>query len=157
MGLLDVAKKAVKQAVSAATVTELEKQVAAAERERETVEAAPALAPETLGGKKRKYHYKDIAIWITWEYSGQYGKSCESIGMKRGDPVSLVPEPAENDMEAISVYWKGKRIGAMKSNRLRGMVRAWMTDGLPVFCAVSSVGGQSRLMLEFAFYGYSRK
>lgn len=112
------------------------------------------LTPGSIAGKKRRYHYKDVNIWVKWEYGGHYGKSCESIGMKRGDALDLLPPKEKNeDPDAIAVCWKGTEIGFMKTNRLRSMVHQWKAAGLPVLAIVTQVGGEQKIYIEFAFYG----
>ena len=96
---------------------------------------------------------REKAVNIYWQYGGQYGKDCKSIGMKRGQHVELVPHPEEEDPSNISILWKNKEIAKMKDNRLRGMVHQWFDRELPVQCIVASVGGEQKLLLEFAFYG----
>lgn len=132
-------------------------QIVSLKEERVTVQNLPKLAPEELNGKKISYHYPDVNIWITWQYSGQYGKSCESAGMKRGDKLELKPHKEKEDPDAIQVYWNGEFIGHMKSNRLREMVKQWKSQHLPIFCAVSAVGGEQKLLLELAFYGRAKR
>lgn len=139
-------------------IKELNEQIAKLDAEHDQTINSTDLTPEAVSGKKRKYHYKDVAIWVVWQYGGQYGKSCESIGMRRGDVVELLPLPEnDDDPESISVYWKGTHIGFMKSNRMRTMVHQWKDAGLPVIAIVSHVGGETKILLEFAFYGYIPK
>lgn len=114
----------------------------------------PDLTQESIAGKKRRYHYKDVNIWVKWQYGGQYGKSCESIGIKRGDLLDLKPpKEADGDPESIAVCWRGIEIGFMKTNRLRNMVHQWKASGLPVLAVVTKVGGDQKIYIEFAFYG----
>ncbi len=116
--------------------------------------ASSNFTPEQIGTHKRSYHYKDVEIWVTWQYSGRYEKSCESAGIRCGDHLDLVCDNHDEDPDSVSVLWKGDIIGHMKSNRMRIMVRQWQENGLPVFCAVSHVGGETKILLEFAFYGF---
>lgn len=134
-------------------VHQINKQVHALEKERERVLSAQDLTPPELDGHSRSYHYKDVNIYVSWQYGGSYGKTCKSVGMHRGDPVQLIACRAEDDPEQVLVVWHGLEIGTMKSNRLRGMVRQWQAASLPVECIVAAVGGEQKLLLEFAFYG----
>lgn len=117
-----------------------------------------SLTPDIYSNLKRSYHYHDVNVWVKWQYSGHYGKSCSSIGMKRGDQIVLAPpkEP-DDDCESISIYWKGIEVGHMKTNRLRSMVHQWQSAGLPVLAVVSYAGDSQDLMIEFAFYGSPKK
>jgi len=111
------------------------------------------LAPDKIDQESLSYHYQDVNIHIAWQYGGHYGKSCKSIGVKRGDPLELNIEESEEQGTIVAVYWKGERIGEMKTNRLADMVIQWKDSDLPVFCAVSFLGGNNRIYFEFAFYG----
>ena len=159
MGLFDFLKrKPIGNGVESLPLDDLDRQIEELSKERETVNASDDLAPEILAGKKRRYHYKDVNIWIKWQYGGHYGKSCESIGMKRGDALDLMPpQEKDDDPETIAVCWKGIEIGFMKSNRLRSMVHQWKAAGLPVLAFVSEVGGEEKLYIEFAFYSAPKK
>lgn len=125
--------------------------------ERADVLMKPSLAPSVLNLATRTYHYHDVNIWVAWQYGGHYGKDCKSAGMKRGDSIQLVSKAEPDDKEAVVVRWKGKTIGSMKSNRLRGMVRKWKSSRLPIYCAISGVGGKGNLYLEIAFYGMPKQ
>lgn len=157
MGLLGFLKGLEDRAEKAKTdqiISSVNKQIETMAEERESVLASDDLTPETIGGKRRKYHYKDVNIWVVWQYSGRYGKSCKSAGIKRGDPVQLrAVNNDPEDPEAIAVYWNGDKIGYMKTNRLRNMVRSWRKARLPIRAIVSQVGGEQKIFLELAFYG----
>ena len=150
-GLCNDCRKAILQAENAAR--QIDKQIHTLEKEREKVLTSQDLTPPALDGHSRSYHYKDVNIYVSWQYGGSYGKTCKSIGMRRGDPVQLVARRVEDDPEQVFVVWHGLEIGTMKSNRLRGMVRQWQASNLPVECVVAAVGGEQKLLLEFAFYG----
>ena len=114
----------------------------------------PDLTPASYNGRSRKYHYKDVNVWVRWEYGGHYGKSCESIGMKRGDALQLLPpKEKDEDPHSVAIVWNGTEIGYMKTNRMRDMVHSWNAANLPVLAFVSHVGGEEKLLVEFAFYG----
>lgn len=137
---------------------ELDKQIDRKDAERTQVNEMADLTPATYDGQKRRYHYKDVNIWVRWEYSGQYGKSCQSIGMKRGDTLWLLPPKEKgDDPRSIAIYWNRIEIGYMKSNRMRDMVHSWQAAKLPVLAVVSKVGGEEKLYIEFAFYGMPSK
>lgn len=136
------------------TLSEIEREVATLEKERNQTLNSDDLTPKVLDGKERRYHYKDINIYVSWQFGGRYGKDCKSIGMKRGDELQLkLINNDPEDPEAVGVYWNHQRIGSMKSNRLRGMVRDWKAAKLPILAAASHVGGKQKLLLELAFYG----
>lgn len=120
---------------------------------RALVNPSGELTPETCDDLSRSYHYTDVNPYIVWQYGGQYGKTCKSIGIKRGDPVILRPLGLPDEPQNISVFWNDLEIAHMRSNRLRGMVHQWHEAGLPVLCKVFKVGGEENLLLEFAFYG----
>lgn len=123
------------------------------QQEHSAAVSSPNLTPESINGKLRSYHYKDVDIWVKWQYCGRYGESCESIGMKRGDTLQLKPpSAADEDPKSIAIYWKGNEIGYMKTNRMRDMVHQWNAAELPVLAIVSHVGGDSKVLVEFAFY-----
>ena len=147
MGLFDLIKAKI-------ALHDLNKQGERKDAERTQVNEMVALTPSTYNCLKRRYHYKDVNIRIRWEYSGQYGKSCQSIGMKRGDVLQLLP-PKEKDQEpgAVAVVWKGIEVGYMKANRMQDMVHSWQAAKLPVLATVARVGGEEQLYIEFAFYG----
>lgn len=156
MGLFDFLKKerTIKVVRNDKGYDDLERQIRVLEEERIKVSDSKDLTPDFIAGKKRKYHYKDVNIVLFWQYSGQYGKTGSSIGVKRGDVVDLrPPKDRTDDPEDIAINWKGIDIGLMKNNRLRGMVRQWKQAGLPVLSVVSQVGGEQKLFIEFAFYG----
>ena len=140
------------------TYSDIDKQIAEIESEHTLAKELPDLTPATYSGYNRKYHYKDVNVWVRWEYGGQYGKSCESIGMMRGDQLQL-RQPKEKDQEtgSIAICWKNTEIGYMKTNRMRDMVHSWQVANLPVLAFVSHVGGEEKLLVEFAFYGAPSK
>lgn len=141
-----------------AEYADIDRQIAQREAEHSLVLEMPDLSPVTCKGYDRKYHYKDVAVWVRWEYGGHYGKSCESIGMTRGDTLHLLPpKEKDQDAESIAICWKGKEIGYMKSNRLQNMVHSWQTANLPVLAFVAYVGGEDKLLVEIAFYGTPQK
>lgn len=133
---------------------DINRQIVQREAERAHVNELPDLTPVACDGHNRKYHYKDVNIRVRWEYSGHYGKSCQSIGMKRGDVLQLLP-PKEKDQEpgAVAVVWKGIEIGYMKANRMQDMVHSWQAAKLPVLATVARVGGEEQLYIEISFYG----
>lgn len=141
-----------------AAYDDLDRQILQREAEHSLAAELPDLTPASLNGNNRKYHYKDVNVWVRWEYGGQYGKSCESIGMKRGDALQLRP-PKEKDPDpgSVAIYWKGTEIGYMKTNRMRDMVHSWHAANLPVLAVVSYVGGEEKLLVEFSFYGTPTK
>lgn len=133
---------------------DIDRQIETKQAERQIANSSPDLTPEVLMGYSRKYHYKDVSVWIVWQYGGQYGQTCESAGIKRGDLLELIPSSDNaSDPNSISIYWKEQHIGFMKENRMQGMVHDWKKAGLPVQAVVSFVGGESKLLVEFAFYG----
>ena len=134
-------------------VWQINRQVQKLEGERKAVLCASGLTPEEVEGLARSYHYKDVNVWVDWRYGGQYGKSCASIGMRRGDMVELVPHRRKDDPEQVSIRWKGMEVANMKTGRMRTMVRKWQAAKLPVRCVVAAVGGEQTLLLAFAFYG----
>ena len=134
-------------------IHQINKQIHTLEKERDAVLTAGELTPSEMDWHARSYHYKDVNIYVAWQYGGNYGKSCKSIGMRRGDPVQLVSRRAKDDPEQVLIVWHGLEIGTMKSNRIRGMVHQWQAANLPVECIVAAVGGEQKLLLEFAFYG----
>ena len=139
------------------SVSKINQQIHQLEQERNVVLASSDLTPAELDHYTRSYHYKDVNVYVVWQYGGQYGKTCESIGIKRGQYVDLVPAHSDEDPEKISIYWHGIEIAAMKTNRLRSMVHQWIDNSLPILCVISSVGGEQKLLLEFAFYGKPSK
>lgn len=134
---------------------DISRQINAKEREHKTAINSPDLTPATLMDHARKYHYKDVEIIVVWQYGGRYGKTCKSIGIRRGDFLDLKVEsnPGNSDSIGVSVYWKGVHIGYMKENRMQEMVMSWSSSNLPVLAVVSDVGGECKILVEFAFYG----
>ena len=86
-----------------------------------------------------------------WQFGGMYGKTCASAGMYRGQTLELLPQKHEGDKDAVLVRWKDQDVAVMRSNRMRDMVRAWISDGLPVIAKAYVVGGEDNLLLEVAF------
>lgn len=130
--------------------------------ELETVQKADALTPDVYGGHERSYLYKDVSAWVVWQFGGSYGKDCKGAGIRRGDKIDLIPRRRKDEPKEISLCWRGTEVAHMRSGRMRDMVHRWRKSHLPVLCMVSHVGGESNLLLEFAFYGsppsnYSRK
>ena len=163
MGMFDFFKKKtddplVEEVPIKKVLKQIDNQVESLTKEREKVNSSDSLTPEFISNKKRRYHYKDVNVIVYWQYGGQYGKTCKSIGMKRGDFVELLP-PQQNtdDPDDIAIKWKGIDIGIMKPNKLRSMVHEWKAAGLPVLAIVSQVGGEQKLFLEFAFYGFPKR
>lgn len=134
-------------------VSQIVKQVEQLSKEREKVVNSKDLTPDNFKGFTRSYHYKDVNVTIYWQYGGQYGKDCKSIGMKRGQHIELLLKPQEDDKGKVAICWNGIEVAMMKSNRLRNMVHQWLANDLPVQCVVAAVGGEQKLLLEFAFYG----
>lgn len=134
-------------------IRKINRQIHRLEAEREAVVSAPELTPPEVDGYSRSYHYKDVNVWVNWQYGGQYGKSCADIGMRRGDVVELVPHRRKDDPEQVSIRWHGMEVANMKTSRMRKMVRQWQKAKLPIRCVVAAVGGEQKLLLEFAFYG----
>lgn len=138
--------------------SDIDKQIVEIEAEHALAKEMPDLTPATKDGHNREYHYKDVNVWVRWEYGGQYGKSCESIGMKRGDQLQLrQPKEKDQDSGAVAIYWKNTEIGYMKTNRMCDMVHSWHTAKLPILAVVSYIGGEEKLLVEFAFYGKPAK
>ncbi len=155
MGLFDFFRK---KDSSVTESVDIDAVIREEEAEIAQVMASEDLTPERFGNKRRSYHYKDVEIFVYWQYGGHYEKSCESIGMKRGDEVMLVPpKKPSGDPYEIAIRWNGIDIGVMKANRLREMVHKWKLAEMPVIACVSQVGGHFKLLLEFAFYGYPHK
>lgn len=150
-GLCTDCRKAVRAADQA--VRQINQQIKRLDGERDFALSAQDLTPQQADGYARSYHYKDVNVWVDWQYGGQYGKSCASIGMRRGDEVELVPHRRKDDPEQISIRWHGIEVANMKTNRMRSMVHQWQAAKLPVRCAVAAVGGEQKLLLEFSFYG----
>lgn len=150
-GLCNDCRKTALQAEN--TVHQINEQVHTLTKEREKVQSCQELTPSERDGHTRSYHYKDVNIYVGWQYGGGYGKTCKSIGMRRGDLVKLIARRSDDDPEQVVAVWHDLEIGTMKSNRLRGMVRQWQAAKLPVQCVVAAVGGEQKLLLEFAFYG----
>ena len=159
MGLFNFTKKKASPSVitNKDGLKDLNREIKQLENERREVLASPDLSPNIIDGHKRRYHYKDVNVIIIWQYGGMYGKSCESIGMKCGDKVQLLPHPEKDDPESIGIIWNDTLVGLMKANRMRDMVHQWQAANLPVLAVVSQVGGEHKLLLELAFYGYVPK
>lgn len=135
----------------------LNRQISEKQAAVERAEANPDLAPETLDGQKRKYHYKGVDIRVHWQYGGRYGKTLKDLNVKRGDQLILVPEPTEDDPESVSVYWQNILIGYMKGGRMRGMVADWYAAKKPVLAYVNDLYEWFDILVDIAFYGYVPK
>lgn len=138
-------------------VEELMRQSQVKQQENEVAVSAEDLAPEKMDGKKLRYHYKDVPIYVNWKYGGRYDETLDSLGVKRGDKLRLVRKPTEDDLDNVAVFWKTTEIGSMKANRMRNMVIEWQEVGFPVFAAVNLIGEQHKLLAEIAFYGYIKR
>lgn len=134
---------------------EVQQQIENKKREKEEALAAEDLTPEKLDGKKRSYHYKDVNIYVTWQYSGHYGKTLSDLGMVRGSAVSLILDPQGDDPECVKVCFDDITIGTMKTNKMRSMVYQWKERALPIMAVANCMGGEYKLLLEIAFYGYA--
>lgn len=155
--LAEVASVPVEAETSDTDENSFEVQARERQEERAAAEAADGLAPESIDGKGRRYHYKDVEIYVSWQYGGRYDGTLEGLGIKRGDPVQLVPAPTDEDTENVSVVWNGTEIGVMKQNRMRTMVLQWQEKGYPIFSAVNGLYPWHKAFFEIAFYGYVRK
>lgn len=154
MGLFDkLKKKPPQESGYEKAMRELETK----QKEEETAKNAKDLAPETMNGLERSYHYKDVDIRVSWKYGGRYGGTLKDLRIKRGDQLRLVKTPTEDDADNVSVFWKKTEVGFMRGNRMRGMVAQWQDAGLPIFAAVNLVGEQHKLLAEIAFYGRVKK
>lgn len=151
-GICNACQKQIKESIE-----KINKQIQNLQMEHEAVLESADLTPETIFDFQRAYHYKDVNVWVVWQYSGRYGKTCSSLGMKRGDLVDLYPHQIEDDPKSVTILWHETEIAHMKNNRLRDMVLKWQAENLPVLAVVSAVGGEQKLMLEFAFYKRSSK
>lgn len=137
---------------------DIQRQLEAKDAEHKAAQSLPDLTPEALDGHPRNYHYKDVNVWVVWQFGGQYGKTCESIGIRRGDLLELgAPPKPDDDPDGVALFWKGTHIGYMKRNRMQDMVHEWKNAGLPIQAVVSYLGGESKLLVEFAFYGTPAK
>lgn len=127
----------------------------------EEAQKQPQLAPAEINGYELTYHYQDVRLNVPWQLGGRYGKSLNSIGVKRGDPLKIVMNPTtvdeETDPENISIMWKKTVIGDMRPNRLRDMVHTWLHEGLPIYCGVTLPADDRRFFIEFGFYGKPKK
>ena len=135
----------------------IDKQIKTKEHERATAQSNAPLAPDTIAGYPKKYHYKDVDIGIVWQYGGHYGKTLKDIGTKRGDRLYLIPEPTEESDREVSVYRDDIKIGYMKRNRMADMVYQWSKSNLPIFAAINHLGKEHKAIIEVAFYGAPSK
>lgn len=135
----------------------IEKQIKTMENERATAQSNEPLAPDSIAGYPRRYHYKDVDIGIVWQYGGRYGKTLQDIGTKRGDRLYLIPEPTEEGDRDVSVYRDDIKIGYMKRNRMADMVYQWSKSNLPIFAAINYLGKEHKAIIEVAFYGAPSK
>ena len=117
----------------------------------------PRLAPSEMAGHSLTYHYQDVRIDVPWQLCGHYGKSVKSIGVKRGDILSIAFDPhtinEEYDKDNVALMWRGVRLGDMNHNRLRDMVRKWTRADLPIYCGVTLPSDDRHFYIEFGFYG----
>lgn len=117
-------------------------------------EQAPDLAPSAINKKKLSYHYKDVSL------SSPRGLSITKLGVKRGDELDLALDAKTNcgdlDPDNITVSWHGEKLGEMRETRMRGMVKDWLSSGLPVYCALSRLSETDDFTVEFGFYGRPR-
>ncbi len=123
----------------------------------EEAQKQPQLAPAEINGYELTYHYQDVRLNVPWQLGGGYGKSINSIGVKRGDPLKIVLNTTtvdkETDLENISIMWGKTIIGDMRPNRLRDMVHTWLQEGLPIYCGVTLPADDRRFYIEFGLYG----
>lgn len=111
------------------------------------------LAPETLEGKERTYHYQDVRVYVKKQLLPPSEESIRSIGVRRGDDLKLTPRTTAKGVQSITIGWQRRTLGTMKPSQLWQMVWDWMADGLPVCCKVASTGGKEGLLIELGFYG----
>lgn len=135
----------------------IDRQIKTKEAEREKAQSNESIAPPSIAGYSKKYHYKDVSVGVVWQYGGHYGKTLQDIGVKRGDRLHLIPEPSEENDRDVSIYHDNIKIGYMYRNRMAAMVYAWSKRNLPIFAVVNSLGKEQRLIIEVAFYGSHNK
>lgn len=120
----------------------------------------PQLAPEELGGYPLTYHYKDVNLRVANRVNGEFengNTSVKRLGIKRGDMLLLVPNniavTGVEDLENVAVYWGNIQLGDMRMNRMRIMVRQWLANSLPVYCAMGKPTDDRDFFVEIGFYG----
>ena len=135
----------------------IEEQIRQKEQETEAALVAEDLTPETMNGKKRYFHYKDVHIQVSWRYGGHYGKTLSDLGMVRGSSLSLILAPQDDDPQCVKVCYNDIEIGVLGISRFQSMVYQWKERSLPVLAVANSVGGEYKLLIELSFYGYVPK
>lgn len=140
-----------------------EKELDKRHQERLKYESSPDLAPLELHGFPRTYHYRDVRLRVPWQLSGEYDNKINSVkkmGIKRGDLLQFSFDPHnisdELDPDNVVVSWRGIKLGDMQKTRLRLMVKNWLKEGLPVFCAMAFPSDDNLFFLELGFYGRPR-
>lgn len=127
----------------------------------EKIRNAPPLAPAEINGLKLSYHYNDVKIRATYQMSGRdesvKKNNVLDLGVYRGEILTLVFDPlnvdGERDPENVAVFWKKTKLGDMRANKLRDMVKDWRAAHLPIFCAMAFPARDRGFFLEFGFYG----
>ena len=81
----------------------------------------------------------------------------EKNRVQRGDMLLLVPNniavTGVEDLENVAVYWGNIQLGDMRMNRMRIMVRQWLANSLPVYCAMGKPTDDRDFFVEIGFYG----
>lgn len=126
---------------------------------------APPLAPAEINGHKLTYHYNDVKIRAAYPVSGS-DKSIKknnvlSLGIYRGEVLTLSFDTRTvdggYDSKNVIVSWKKTKLGDMRANRMRDMVREWRSARLPIFCAMAFPSSGRDFFLEIGFYGKPEK
>ncbi len=127
----------------------------------EKIRNAPPLAPDEINGLKLSYHYNDVKIRATYQMSGD-DKSIKKnnvldLGVYRGEILTLSFDTRTvdggYDPKNVIVSWKKTKLGDLRANRMRDMVREWRQARLPIFCAMAFPARDRGFFIEIGFYG----
>ena len=126
---------------------------------------APPLAPAEINGHKLTYHYNDVKIRADYSVSGndksKRKNNVLALGINRGEVLTLSFDTRTvdggYDSKNVIVSWKKIKLGDMRANRMRDMVREWRSVRLPIFCAMAFPSSGRDFYLEIGFYGKPSK
>lgn len=120
------------------------------EKKEERLTQHTLYVPEMINGEHRAYFYENVKIFTPDEIAKKL-RYDESLC---GQLVTLEAEPSNAyDPKAVIVKWGYQKIGYLYKGKLQDMANDFIADGLPIWCATSSLDPDERIIyISIAFY-----
>lgn len=108
--------------------------------------APPASLPYSFNGLERRYHYKDVNVYMP------NPQAMDMQGLEVGAEVMLWQEKTNQyDNKAVAVIFGGYIIAYLHKGKLQDMANDWINAGKPVLAMVYSKA-PTGLQISLAFY-----